>query len=129
MLRFQISVNFCKAKIFLGFGKNFSHCYNFAFIFSYFFKFSKILPHLKHILALSTCGQKCNVSVQSAITISSWQYSNESPCKKYFLSNSVQALGGKYATKIRWISPEIGTSFFINMLSQYNFNREKVPEW
>ena len=129
MLRFQISVNFCKAKIFLGFGKNFSHCYNFAFIFSYFFKFSKILPHLKHILALSTCGQKCNVSVQSAITISSWQYSNESPCKKYFLSSSVQALGGKYTTKIRWISPEIGTSFFINMLSQYNFNREKVPEW
>ena len=129
MLRFQISVNFCKAKIFLGFGKNFSHCYNFAFIFSYFFKFSKILPHLKHILALSTCGQKCNVSVQSAITISSWQYSNESPCKKYFLSNSVQALGGKYATKSIWISPEMGTSFFNNMLSQTTSIKKRLLKW
>ena len=121
-------MNVGKAKMFLAFGKKFFIVEN-LLTFSALLHFQKFChisntfwPY-QHVVKNLLC--QCNLQLPFPLGSIQMNY----PVKSVFLSSSVQALGGKYATKIRWISPEMGTSFFNNMLSQTTSIEKKLLEW
>ena len=69
----------------------------------------------------------CQCNLPLPLSLDSFQMNH--PVKNISLSNAVQALGGKYATKSIWISPEMGTSFFNNMLSQTTSIKKRLLKW